>query len=982
MLHYKITDVLGEGGMGVVYKAEDTKLKRMVALKFLPPHVSLDPEAKERFIHEAQAASALDHHNICTIYEIGESEDGQMYMAMALYEGETLQEKIGRGPLPLEEAADIAQQIAGGLARAHEKDIIHRDIKPANIMITSDGIVKILDFGLAKISGRTKLTREGTTLGTVAYMSPEQVRGEAVDKRSDIWALGVILYEMITGKIPFEAEFEQAIMYSIVNEEPKPVGKDVPEEVQDIITGTLRKDPEKRFQSIDEIIIRLKKLKGISESSAERSGKKSFADLFKKPKIVISASMVIILLIIIALIPWYQLRERQQAKELLPRIENLVKDRNYFAAYQLALEAEKYLQDDSTFIRLIPGFADFLTVSSDPEGVKVYLKRFDPNPGDRIPVREYAGVTPINDLRVVRGGYKVYLEKEGFVPCERVFSSPYAFEHVSRSNDVSLEVNMLPQEKAVKNMVFVPGGKYSLVSWDAPASDEVSLDDYYIDKYEVSNRDFKSFIDAGGYSKPQYWIYPFIKDGKVLSREEAISQFTDRTGLPGPRHWVNQEFPEGKSNYPVTNVSWYEAAAYAEFAGKILPTVFQWEKAARNGAYQIYDLVMPWGLKTPNENILQRANFEGNGTVAVDSFEFGISPFGCYNMAGNVKEWCLNDVNDSHVATGGSWHDPVYSFAYFAVYPGFYSENGTGFRCVRTAEPVTGQQGAMKINLEKRIPVYKPVDEKTYEAFLTQYKYDKKPLDPEVVERTETADWVKEKVTFSGLDNDRIIAYLFLPKRAAKPYQCLQWIPHSGVINGSQRTDESAEFFLGPQIKAGRAILAVVPEGAIGRPRKPGYEWPGIETVKYREQVIRYAIEFRLGLDYLATRSDIDMDRIAFIGTSWGATNTGIIIAAIESRYRSVIFAAGGIHRSAIRMLPEVNPINFASHIKPPKLLLNGKYDEAFPPETEALPFYKLLREPKQLSLVESGHVPQLEQRVPIINKWLDDTLGPVNFEN
>jgi serine/threonine protein kinase len=205
--HYKILEKLGVGGMGVVYKAEDTKLKRMVALKFLPLHVSLDSEAKKRFMHEAQAASALDHNNICTIYEIGESEDGQMYMSMALYDGGTLQDKIETAPLPLEEALDIAIQIAEGLFKAHEKDIVHRDIKPANIIITSDGVAKILDFGLAKLSGRTKLTREGTTLGTVAYMSPEQVRGEQADSRADIWALGAILYEMFTGIPPFKGDY-------------------------------------------------------------------------------------------------------------------------------------------------------------------------------------------------------------------------------------------------------------------------------------------------------------------------------------------------------------------------------------------------------------------------------------------------------------------------------------------------------------------------------------------------------------------------------------------------------------------------------------------------------------------------------------------------------------------------------------------------------------------------------------------------------
>jgi serine/threonine protein kinase len=202
--HYKILEKLGGGGMGVVYKAEDTKLKRLVALKFLPTELTHDEEAKVRFVHEAQAASALDHPNICNIHEIDETDDGRIFICMAYYEGETLKEKIERGPLPIDQTLDLTLQIAQGLAKAHEHGITHRDIKPANVMITKDGIAKIVDFGLAKLAGQSRLTQTGSTLGTMAYMSPEQARAEVVDHRTDIWALGVVLYEMLTGQLPFK----------------------------------------------------------------------------------------------------------------------------------------------------------------------------------------------------------------------------------------------------------------------------------------------------------------------------------------------------------------------------------------------------------------------------------------------------------------------------------------------------------------------------------------------------------------------------------------------------------------------------------------------------------------------------------------------------------------------------------------------------------------------------------------------------------
>jgi serine/threonine-protein kinase len=258
---YRILEEIGRGGMGIVYKAEDIKLKRTVALKFLPHQWTADPGARERFIHEARAASALDHPNICIIHEIEETEDGRMYIAMAFYEGESLRERIKREPLKAEEAIDIAIQVAQGMAKAHEKGIVHRDIKPANIRITNDGVAKIVDFGLAKLAGQVKLTREGTTIGTVAYMSPEQARGDAVDQRTDIWSLGVVLYETLSGKLPFKGDHEQSLIHSILKTEPEPITKfrkDLPVGLEQVILKSLMKNPSARYQSMDEVAEDLK----------------------------------------------------------------------------------------------------------------------------------------------------------------------------------------------------------------------------------------------------------------------------------------------------------------------------------------------------------------------------------------------------------------------------------------------------------------------------------------------------------------------------------------------------------------------------------------------------------------------------------------------------------------------------------------------------------------------------------------------------
>ena len=258
---YEILEPIGAGGMGEVYEARDTRLDRSVALKILPPLLTRDEDAKARFIQEAKAASALDHPNICTIYDIGEADDGQLYLAMAHYAGGTLREKIERGPLALDEALDIAVQVAQGLAKAHASGITHRDVKPANIMLTTDGVVKVVDFGLAKLAGHSGLTDTGTTLGTVAYMPPEQVLGESVDPRADIWSLGVVLYEMVTGQRPFAGEHQMVIANAIQQQTPKAltsVRSGVPLDLERVVGRMLAKTVADRYQTSIDLLSELR----------------------------------------------------------------------------------------------------------------------------------------------------------------------------------------------------------------------------------------------------------------------------------------------------------------------------------------------------------------------------------------------------------------------------------------------------------------------------------------------------------------------------------------------------------------------------------------------------------------------------------------------------------------------------------------------------------------------------------------------------
>jgi len=331
---YKIIEELGRGGMGVVYKAEDTKLKRRVALKFLPAELTHIPDVKDRFMREAQAAAALDHPNICTVYEFDEAE-GKSFISMAYIEGQNLRKRTESGPLELDEALKIATQVAGGLEEAHKRGIIHRDIKSANIMVTEKGQAKIMDFGLARTTGGSLLTKEGTTMGTIAYMSPEQARGEEVDHRTDIWSLGVVLYEMFSGQLPFKGKHDQSVVYSILNEKPKPVTdlcSEIPMPIAQVVSKALEKNPDERYQQVEELLDDLKSISaGIVPEEIKARLRKAKRLRRKKAFLYAGAAGLVIIAAVIGLSLFTGPAEAIDSIAVLP-LENLTGDveQDYF----------------------------------------------------------------------------------------------------------------------------------------------------------------------------------------------------------------------------------------------------------------------------------------------------------------------------------------------------------------------------------------------------------------------------------------------------------------------------------------------------------------------------------------------------------------------------------------------------------------------------------------------------------------------------
>ncbi|HVS04056.1 MAG TPA: protein kinase [Thermoanaerobaculia bacterium] len=955
---YEILAPLGAGGMGEVFRARDSRLGREVAIKVLPAELAQDPERRRRFEQEARAASALNHPGIVTIYEIdtatgpGGATD---FLAMELVPGAPLSQQLRRQGLPVTTALEVGIQVADALAAAHAAGIVHRDLKPANLMLTDDGRVKVLDFGLARLApagdpgadaptlAAGSLTHSGMILGTLGYLSPEQAAGERADERSDLFSLGVVLYEMLAGAAPFARDSPIRSLGAVLHDPAPPLGRlrgDLPARLVRLVERCLEKEPAARWPSAAALAAELRAVR--QDLSREAAGRRL------SPRLRLAAAVGAVALL--AGLAWLWARgadARWARREGLPEVERLLAADELFAAWVLAREVERALPDDPRIERLWGEIGLPAAVRSEPAGAAVSFQDYV-RPGSQwLPL----GTTPIEGLHLPAHPLRLRVEKAGYEPLELA-----PLGELSEDGVLLLSFRLEPEGSTPAGMVNVRGGPVRFGSLPP-----LAVEDFWIDRLEVSNRDFQRFVDDGGYRRQELWREPFVDDGRTLRWEEAMALFRDQTGRPGPATWELGRFPEGTGDHPVGGVSWYEAAAYAAWAGNHLPSVYHWFHAAAPDIFS---------------HILELSNFGGDGPLPVGSRQ-GLGPWGTLDMAGNVKEWIWNAGAGGRYVLGGAWNDPPYVFGNDTeVVPAMRRHPELGFRCVRYERPPAPAVFGL-VDLDRGPPRPDPVSDELFAALVAGYSYERTmPLDARVERvRDDAPDWRLERVTVNAAyGGERLPLLLYLPRSTSPPWSVVVYFPESTaeMLSSSERLSLRWFDFL---VRSGRAVVVPIYRNTYERRLPPG---PWTSTWR-RDLMYAWAKDVGRTLDYLESRPDLDATRVAYYGFSLGAVY-GPVLTALEPRFEASVLLGGGM--PAARLEPEADPVHFAPRVRVPTLMIAGRDDFIRPVETAQRPLFELLGPPaedKRLAVLDGGHLPpRMNDVVREILDWLDRYLGPV----
>ena len=1012
---YKLLQKIGEGGMGVVYMAEQTEpVKRRVALKIIKPGMA-SSNVTARFEAERQALALMDHPNVAKVFDAGTSSSGRPYFVMELVKGVPLTEYCDEHCLNSRERLELFISTCRGVQHAHQQGIIHRDLKPSNVLVAEydhDPVVKIIDFGVAKathqeLTEKTLFTQFGQIVGTLTYMSPEQAKLNQldVDTRSDIYSLGVLLYELLTGSTPIDKERVQESgleeILRVIREEdpPRPstrisadtvtlpslaakrktepgkLAGQLRDDLDWIVIKAMAKDRAERYQTAEALALDIDRHLNCQPIEARRPSFTGRTRRFLKRNpfavimsgVVLALGMIATALGIAARLSQIQhaqkqadlatseaenerieqeSRDRNHAQQVtIPKIRALFNARRPVEAYLLANEVQELLADDREYKELRRDMTKTVSFHTKPDGTTVSYRDAE-NPNGTWVV---AGHTPLIDVELPGGDLRLRYACEGFVPVE--VQSTHGYFFVQR---------LRPVDEAVDGMTWIAGTRAQ--SWNQLPQD---ISAFHIDRYEVTNDEYYEFVVDGGYKDPGYWQgLEFVRDGKSISWNEAVKEFIDASGLPGPSTWKDGRPPEGSEKYPVTGISWFEAMAYAKFRNKSLPTVSHWRWAA---------FTRQAGITT------SLSNFSNQGLSARGENN-GIGIFEVYDMAGNAKEWCLNEYGKGQrCLCGGAWNEAEYSLNFVDRDSPWNREETYGFRCVayisdEAPEKLTREPFSLPLPYEG--PELLPL-----EVLTNWYRYDRNlPLDATDLQTdavNPSSEYSYEIVRINTAYNqERFDLHILVPRQVQDRFETVIYVPGTDAW---ERADKFRldQYNYGHQyclelVRTGRIVCMPVLQSTYERGDGTSQaQRSETAPLQERDRSIAVCKDVFRTIDYLVTRPDVDANKLVYFGISRGGI-IGVKCIVMDSRIDAALLMSAGYWHSPDLTMPERHGYQFAPHVKIPVMMINGKMDAVFPYETHQIPMFEDFgsQEKEHLAVV-SGHVPPPHKVFKQIDEWL-----------
>lgn len=1020
---YKLIEQIGEGGMGTVWMAQQTDpVKRTVALKLVKAGMD-SKQVIARFEAERQALALMDHPNIARVLDGGTSVEGRPFFVMELVKGISITKYCDEHRLTPRQRMELFVPVCLAVQHAHQKGIIHRDLKPSNVLVAHyDGkpVPKVIDFGVAKATGqsltdKTLVTGFGNIVGTLEYMSPEQaeINQLDIDTRSDIYSLGVLLYELLIGSTPFSRrELGKAgilEMLRVIREEepskpstklstteglltlaanrgtePAKLTKLMKGELDWIVMKALDKERSRRYETAKSFARDVQRyladepVQACPPSVGYRLGK--FARR-NRSAVLLSAGFAVMVGILTSGSLLYRQATRDahrkreetenaqrltQAHEKIPQIQAAIRQEQHLIAFDLLKKIEPLIPNHPSLSELWDQCSETCVVTTDPEGVDVWLRPYDQ------PDASWRHVIQTSDrtvsVRVPRGEHLWRATKSGYREVTGLRPPPKSSFVLDREETVPSGMIRVPQGSPAR-----PGMGFTI------AFQPVGLPTYLIDRNEVTNSQFEQFVKASGYDRAEFWQdLRFIdEDGKATTWENVKPLFVDQTGRPGPAIWRNGVYPMGEGDHPVRGVNWFEAMAYARFAGKSLPTIYHWVQASQAELCVIL----------AGNPFLKRSNFGARVRSVGSLSDHGL--YGTLGMAGNVKEWCFNERDDGQrFILGGSCGEPIYTPLMLDSSLPIRRDELFGIRCVKFLNGEKGPAAAWEKSV--RIPWPAPtirdelLDDSTFRLVIQdRYAYDRTaPLDA-ISEQTDEGDWfhVTARINTAYRDSkgrwERMTVHLFMPKGSVpnKGFQTVVYCPGSDAQMLPRIRPLAEEYGLDAIVRNGRAVAVPIYQGMYERRQAAPFD----DDAKGSEELrINVGLDLFRAIDYLQTRDDIDMNRIGYYGFSLGADWAGCL-AAFEPRLRAIVFEAGGLPNNPLRKdRPLLEWRHYLPHLKAPVLMINGQADTVNPVQESQVPMFQLIGSPIKEHYVHPNghHMLPPDIKFEQILRWFDRHLG------